>query len=142
MQTEQTTRSPLIANRYIIAVVIGVLLLGALLIAGVYFISRSYSLEISVVRDLFVIALALEGCLIGLVVLILLVMVVRLVNTVEFEIKPILEKTNKVISTAKGTTEFLSESVAQPAIKARGYIEGVKAGAKTLLGDPKKQLPK
>lgn len=135
-------RSRLIPTLYVVGGVLGVLLLGGLLVGGVILLARAFALEVSVIRDLFIIALALEACIFGVVLIILLVMVVRLINTVEFEIKPILEKTNSVIGTAKGTTEFVSENIVQPTIKARGYVAGVRAGFKALVGDPRRNLPK
>ena len=117
-------------------------LLGALGVWGISALARNASLELDVVRDLFIIALALEACVFGLVLIIMLVMVIRLVNTIEFEIKPILEKTNDIASTAKGTTQFVSDNIVQPTIKAKGYVAGARAGAKALFGDPKKNLPK
>ncbi len=121
------------------AVLVG---LGVLMVLGVNWVANRYSIQLDVIRDLFVIALALEACVFGIALLITLVMVIRLVNTLEFEIKPILQKTNDLASTAKGTAEFMSENVVQPTIRAKGYVAGVRAGAKAVLSDPKKNLPK
>ncbi len=137
-----STRAKLVPTKYIIGGVIAALLLGILMVFGISWLSRSFALEIDVVRDLFIIAIALEACVFGLVLVILLVMVVRLVNTLEFEIKPILQKANQITTTAQTTTEFVSENIVQPTIKAKGYVSGVRAGAKALIGDPKKNLPK
>jgi hypothetical protein len=137
-----STPSRLIPRKYIIGGVIAALLLGTLMVLGISWLSRGFAVQLDVVRDLFIIAIALEACVFGFVLVILLVMVVRLVNTLEFEIKPILQKANEITTTAKGTTEFVSENIVQPTIKARGYVSGVRAGAKALIGDPKKNLPK
>jgi hypothetical protein len=138
----ETRAERTIPVKYIVGGVVGLLLVGALLALGITLLSRSFSLEISVVRDLFIIVLALEACIFGIVLIVLLVMVARLVNTVEFEIKPILQKTNDIVGTAKGTTDFVSENIVQPTIRAKGYVAGVRAGAETLFGDPQKQMPK
>lgn len=137
-----TKQSKLIPRLYIVGGVVIALLLGVLMVVGISWMARSFALELDVVRDLFIIAIALEACVFGLVLVILLVMVVRLVNTLEFEIKPILKKANEITTTAQGTTEFVSENIVQPTIKARSYVSGVRAGAKALIGDPKKNLPK
>lgn len=137
-----TSRAEMIPKKYIIGGVIGALLLGVLLIGGVFLLSRYFAIEVDVVRDLFIIALTLEACIFGVALIVLLVMVIRLVNTVEHEVKPILEKTSNLVGTAKGTTQFVSENIVQPTIKARSYVKGAQAGAKALLGDPKKNLPK
>lgn len=143
MSAESSTKpSKLVPMKYIIGGVLVALLMGALMVFGISWLARSFALELDVVRDLFIIAIALEACIFGLVLIVLLVMVVRLVNTVEFEIKPILQKANQITSTAQNTTEFVSENIVQPTIKARGYVSGARAGAKALFGDPKKNLPK
>ena len=136
------TREKIVPILYVVGGVAVALIVGAILVFGLNWVARSFSLELDVIRDLFIIALALEACLFGIVLIIMLVMVIRLVNTLEFEIKPILQKTNDIASTAKGTAEFVSENVVQPTMKAKGYVTGVRAGAKAILSDPKKNLPK
>lgn len=141
-ESNSESRQKLIGNLYIIGGVVGAILLGALVIGGIYLLSSRFSLEVQVIRDLFVIGLTLLMCIFGITLIILVVMVIRLVNTLEFEIKPILEKTNQLVGTAQGTTDFVSKNVVEPTIKAKGYIAGAKAGAKALISDPKKNLPK
>jgi hypothetical protein len=68
-------------------------------------------------------------------------MVVRLLNMLEFEIKPILEKTNETLGTVRGTTTFVSQNVVQPVTKASSYVAGFRRGISVLFGDPKKNLP-
>ncbi len=137
-----STQSKLVPNKFIIIGIVVALLLGILMVVGISFLARSFALELDVVRDLFIIAIALEACIFGMVLVILLVMMIRLVNTVEFEIKPILQKANQITTTAQSTTEFVSENIVQPTIKARGYVSGARAGAKALFGNPKDNLPK
>ena len=140
--SKSESRQKLIKNLYIVGGVVGVLLLGALTVGGIYLLSSRFALEVQVIRDLFVIGLTLLMCVFGVTLIVLIVMIIRLVNTLEFEIKPILEKTNQLVGTAQGTTEFVSKNVVEPTIKAKGYIAGAKAGAKALISDPKKNLPK
>ena len=143
MEAESSSKKKkLVPTLYIVGGVVGVLLLGALMLFGVSWAAGRFALELDVIRDLFIIALALEACLFGLVLVILLVMVIRLVNTVEYEIKPILHKANQITTTAQTTTEFVSENIVQPTVKAKGYVAGARAGAKALFGNPQKNLPK
>jgi hypothetical protein len=67
-------------------------------------------------------------------------MVVRLINMLEFEIKPILEKTNETVGMVRGTTVFVSQNVVKPVTTASSYIAGVRRGLATLFGDPRKNL--
>lgn len=136
------TRQKLVPALYIAGGVLILVLIGALTVWGISALAQRAALELDVVRDLFIIGLALEACIFGIVLIIMLVMVIRLVNTIEFEIKPILQKTNDIAATAKGTTQFVSDNIVQPTIKAKGYVAGAKAGAQALFTDPKKNLPK
>jgi hypothetical protein len=67
-------------------------------------------------------------------------MVVRLVNMLEFEIKPILEKTNETVGMVRGTTVFVSQNVVKPVTIVGSYMAGIRQGVKTLFGDPRRNL--
>lgn len=140
-EIQQPEQKPAVSSTYVIIGIIVALLLGIGLIALVVWLSSNYPAEIQTIRDIFIIALALESCLFGIILLVMLVMLVRLVNTIEFEIKPILEQTNETIGTVKGTTKFVSQNVVNPVVKTTAYVAGIRQGLKTLFGDPRKNLP-
>jgi len=140
-ENQQPERKPAVSSTYVIIGIVVALLLGIGLIALVVWLSSNYPAEIQTIRDIFIIALALESCLFGIILMVMMVMLVRLVNTVEFEIKPILEQTNETIGTVKGTTTFVSQNVVNPVVKATGYVAGFRRGLKVLFGDPRKNLP-
>lgn len=119
--------------------IVAVLLIG-LILWGVIWLAQNKGPEIQAVRDIFIIMLAMSSCLFGLVLLILLMMVIRLVNMLEFEIKPILEKTNETVGMVRGTTVFVSQNVVKPVTLISSYIAGIRRGVSTLIGDPKKNL--
>ncbi|MCO5198864.1 MAG: hypothetical protein M9928_10180 [Anaerolineae bacterium] len=133
-------RSELVPRLYVAIGVIIVLLLAALAIWGTLLLASNYAIEVSVIRDLFIIALALESCIFGVIIMIMLIMMIRLVNTVEFEIKPLLQRTNDTVGLIRGTTQFVADSVVEPTIKARSYVAGVRQGVKVLFGQPKDDL--
>jgi hypothetical protein len=139
--TIQAEQKPVVSSVYVIIGVVVALLLGLGLIALIIWLASNYSAEIETVRDIFIIALALESCLFGIILLVMMVMLIRLVNTIEYEIKPILEQTNETIGTVRGTTNFVSKNVVNPVIKTTGYIAGARRGLKVLFGDPRKNLP-
>lgn len=145
MGTEYPTpledRTEAIPTAYVIIGVIVLILLGLALAAGILYLAANYSAEIEAVRDVFIIALALESCVFGVVLMLMLIMLIRLVNTVEFEIKPILEQTNETIGTVRGTTNFVSKNLIDPVVKTKSYVAGVRQGFRALLGDPRKNLP-
>lgn len=117
------------------------LAVGMLSVVVVVWLAITYPEEIEALRDVFVIALALETCVFGIVLMLMFVMLIRLVNTVEFEIRPVIEQTNETIGTVQGTTRFVSKNVVDPVVKTTSIIAGVRQGVKTLFGDPKKNLP-
>ena len=125
---------------YVGLAVLGVLLLAGLFIWAVIWMAQNWAPEIEAIRDIFIIFLALSTCLFGVAILLLLVMVVRLVNMLEFEIKPILEKTNETVGMVRGTTVFVSENVVKPVTTASMYAAGIRQAVKTLFGDPRRNL--
>lgn len=131
---------PLVPTKYIVIGVIVSIVLMVLFIAFVLWAARYHAMTIEALRDIFIIVLALESCIFGIALMILLVMVIRLVNMLEFEIKPILERTNETIGMVKGTTTFVSENVVKPVTTASSYAAGIRRGLKTLFGDPRKNL--
>ncbi|MCA9986963.1 MAG: hypothetical protein KDE09_12110 [Anaerolineales bacterium] len=134
-------QQPLIKKLYVALGIILILAIAGLTIWGILYLANTFPAEIEALRDIFIILLALGSCLSGIVVVLLLVMVIRLINMLEFEIKPILEKTNETLGTVRGTTRFVSANVVQPTIRAGSYVAGIRRGLKVLFGDPDKNLP-
>ena len=141
MPPQPQRQEPVVSKPLMIIGVVIIFLLTAILIVGIIWVARSFPGEVETIRDIFIIALALESCLFGIVLMLLLLMMIRLVNMLEFEIKPILEQTNETISTVRGTTNFVSHNVVQPVVTASGYMAGIRRGLKVLFGNPKKNLP-
>lgn len=130
----------LVPNYVVVIGVIVTLVLAGLLIWGIIALARSQGPTLEALRDIFIIFLAIESCLFGIILLLLLVMVVRLVNMLEFEIKPILEKTNETVGMVRGTTFFVSENVVKPVTTITSYAAGVRRGLSALFGNPRKNL--
>ncbi len=139
--TPVENRTEAVPTVYVVIGVVVLIVLGIALAAGILFLASNYSAELEAVRDVFIIALALESCVFGVVLMLMLIMLIRLVNTVEFEIKPILEQTNETIGTVRGTTNFVSKNVIDPVVKTKSYVVGVRQGLRSLFGDPRKNLP-
>lgn len=132
---------PLVSRLPVALGVIGVLLLTGLFIWGVFWAATAHPDVIEALRDIVIIALALGSCLFGVAFIIMLIMIIRLVNMLEFEIKPILQQTNETIGTLKGTTTFVSQNVVKPVTRASSYAAGMRRGLKVLFGDPRHNLP-
>jgi hypothetical protein len=80
--------------------------------------------QVTLIRDIFIIFLALQSLLTGLVLAVLLVQVTRLINLLQNEIKPLLDSTNETVNTLRGTTAFLSSNLVEPVIKLNEYLAG------------------
>lgn len=130
----------LVPTLYIVLGVILLLALAGLSIWGLVWLAQNQAANIEAVRDIFIIALSLASCLFGIVLIMMLVMIIRLVNMLEFEIKPILEKTNETVEMVRGTSAFVSQNVVKPVTKANSYLAGIRRGVQALLGNPKKNL--
>jgi membrane protein implicated in regulation of membrane protease activity len=109
---------------------------------GIVWLASTQAAAIEAVRDVLLIAMALGSCLFGVVLLLMLLMIVRLVNMLEFEIKPILEKTNETVGTIRGTTTFVSKNVVKPVTEARVQIAGIRRAFKALFGNPRNNSPR
>lgn len=132
-------RQPLIPTAYIVAGVVITLVLSVAFIAAMVYLANNYAPTILVVRDIFIIALGLMSCVSGVVLILLLIAITRLVNMLEYELKPILLKTNETLGTIRGTTTFMSDNVVRPMTTASSYVAGIRRGMQTLFGDPWKK---
>ncbi|MBP6786894.1 MAG: hypothetical protein KA170_04845 [Candidatus Promineofilum sp.] len=137
-QEASDRRAPLIPIGYVIAGVVVTLVVAVLSTALLVYLANNYADTILVVRDIFIIALGLMSCLSGVVLILLLIAVTRLVNMLEFELKPILMKTNETLGTIRGTTVFMSQNVVRPMTTASSYMAGIRRGVNTLFGNPRR----
>jgi hypothetical protein len=103
-------------RRIVVFAVLAVIILVLVLVGGTWFLYTNPA-RAAVVRDIFIIFMALETMLIGLTLVILIVQLARLINLLQNEIKPILDSTNETVSTMRGTITFLSDNLAEPVVK-------------------------
>ena len=104
-------------------ILLGILLLG-LVIAGLVLLLQPGT-NTARVRDIFIIFMALEFLLIGVVMIILIIQIARLTLLLQNEIKPIIESTSETANTLRGTTIFLSEHLVEPVMKLNQYLAGM-----------------
>ncbi len=107
--------------RLVIIGIVGLVLFIVLMGAAVYFMVRNPE-STTVIRDIFIIFMALESLVIGVALIILMIQLARLTNVLQHEIKPILENTNETVNTVRGTAIFVSENIVDPVMKLNGYI--------------------
>ena len=110
----------------VIGIIVAILVVVAAIVAFGFLLSFENETT-SRIRDVFIIFMALEFLIIGLVLIILVVQLARLTNLLQNEVKPILDSTNETVSTLRGTTRFLSDNLLEPVIKLNEYIAGLQS---------------
>src|SRR5258707_4573270 len=86
----------------------GLILLGLILaIVGSLINSDGIAHFFSILRDFFIIILALQGILISVALVILVLQLTALINLLENEIRPLIEETHDTLTTVNGTTKFV-----------------------------------
>jgi uncharacterized membrane protein len=111
-------------RKIVFGIVLGVVCLLAIMITGVVFLLNPGT-DTGRFRDIFIIFMALESLVIGLVLIILIVQLARLINLLQNEIKPIIASTNDAVNTLRGTSRFLSDNMVEPVIKLNEYLAGI-----------------
>ena len=102
--------------------VIALLLVAGLALLGIFLI-RNPGLT-RTLRDLVIIAFALEILVIGVALIVVAVQLARLLHLLRHEIKPILEQASDTIGTVRGTARLVNENLAAPLIKLSGTLSG------------------
>lgn len=109
-------------------IIIGAIIFVVLLLGGVgvsIWLLAQPGTDADRVRDIFIIFMALQSLLIGVVLIILIIQLARLINLLQNEIKPILESTNQTASTLRGTARFLSDNLSEPVIKLNESLAAI-----------------
>lgn len=122
-QNAQARRIKLIIG----AVVIGVILIVAVVAAGVFWLGRPDTPAdlVGRIRDIFIIVMALESLLVGVALVVLLIQLATLINLLQNEVRPIIKSTSEAVNTMRGTAQFLGESVVEPVIKLNTYLASI-----------------
>lgn len=89
---------------------------------------------IQIVRDLFIIVLAMEGMFMMIALIVLILQIASLVNLLQNEIKPIVDNANDTVTTVRGTAQFMSQNVVEPVIKFGAITAGVGGIMREALG--------
>ena len=106
-----TERASLISGRivWISAIAITIVMIG--LFALVIWLAFAYPDRIEAMRDVFIMLFALVSCAAVVVMVMMLIAMIRLINMIDYELRPILEKTSETLTTIQGTTNFVSKNI-------------------------------
>jgi hypothetical protein len=108
-------------------------LVGALLIA-IFADADNAAAWVGMIRDLFIIILAMEGMLMGIALIVLVLQLAALVNLLQNEIQPIVDNLNETSSTVRGTAQFMNENVVEPVMKWGSLTAALGGAARELFG--------
>ncbi|WP_322801652.1 hypothetical protein [Thermoflexus sp.] len=115
---------------------IGWILLGlvaiALFVAFLVFLYMHPAIA-AVLRDILIIALTFQLILLGAVTIVLIYRLIRLVDWLEQEVQPILQRARETVDTVYGTSAFLGRRLARPTIEAASVAAGVAHALRTLI---------
>lgn len=114
----------------IVTGVIALAIFIGLIVGAVYLVQNPA--QAATVRDVFIIAMALEMIVIGGALVILMIQLAALTNLLKNEIKPILVATQETVNTVRGTTVFVSENLTEPIMKLNSYVAGLSKVVETL----------
>lgn len=89
---------------------------------------------VSIIRDLFIILLAIEGMFTGIALILLVLQLAALVNLLQNEIKPIVDNANATVQTVRGTAEFMSQNAVEPVMKFGMLVAGIGGVMREVLG--------
>lgn len=123
-------RMAIIGTGGLIGAILVVFLVAVLLAAA----GNEWATAVRIVRDIVIILLGLVGILIILALAILILQIARLVSLLQAEVKPVLENAQDTMKTAQVTIEFVSDNLAEPIIKASGFLAGILLIIREIFG--------
>lgn len=119
-----------------IGLIVVAVLVAAALIAGLVLLLQPGT-NTAKIRDLFIIFMALEFLMIGLVLIVLIVQLAKLIYLLQNEVQPILESSRETAETLRGTSAFLSETLVEPVLKLNEYLAGLNRILRFFRSDKK-----
>ncbi|MBZ0302353.1 MAG: hypothetical protein K8J31_21580 [Anaerolineae bacterium] len=90
--------------------------------------------RVQIIRDIFIIILALQGIFVIGALAVLILQIARLINLLQNEVMPILKNTEETVNTARGTVEFVGSNLAEPVIRVNGFLVAISVLLRELFG--------
>lgn len=121
-------------DKRMIAALIGVAVVVVLvMVASILFLAADAARTANI-RDMFIIALSVVSLVIGVLLVVLIWQLQSLIVLLRNEIKPLLINANQTVNTVRGTTVFMSDSVARPAIRVVSFFTGLRSAVTAAGG--------
>ncbi|MGE3798002.1 MAG: hypothetical protein AB7G88_09180, partial [Thermomicrobiales bacterium] len=112
----------------------GMLLIFALIIAGLYMLGDDDESALERLRDIAVIFIVLMSMIIVILMAAGTAALIFLVLQIRNQVIPLLQETTQTVNRLRGTTEFMSEEAVKPIISAAGKVAQVKAMLRVVTG--------
>ncbi|MCC7206961.1 MAG: hypothetical protein IT323_06620 [Anaerolineae bacterium] len=135
-EAEDKPKSPKMTRYLMIAFAVpGVAIIILLLIAilGAFADSAGVANFFAILRDFFIVVLALQGILISVALVILVSQLATMISLFSNMAEPIYEELEETVTTVKGTAQFVGKNVVTPAISALSVVAGAWAFVANLL---------
>lgn len=127
LPVEEESSGPSIVKWVIISLaVLAITIIVGLIIAILGAVSDSAGVAnfFRILRDFFIVVLALQGVLICIALIVLILQISALISLIRTEIKPIVDETRQTMSTIRGTAQFVSKNVTSPIIRTSALVTG------------------
>lgn len=112
---------------------VAVIILLIIAIIGAFADSAGVANFFSILRDFFIVVLALQGILISVALVILVTQLSTMISLFSNMAEPIYEELEETVTTVKGTAQFVGKNVVTPAISALSAAAGAWAFVASLL---------
>lgn len=110
----------------------GIAILIALLILVLWYMI-THPVFTAAVTDIWIIILALVVLVMNIFLIIMLWQIIRLIDFLLFELKPVLESLQETSSTVRGTASFVTDEISSPIIDASAKTARVKGSLRFII---------
>ncbi|HML23613.1 MAG TPA: hypothetical protein PKD09_18295 [Aggregatilinea sp.] len=119
-----------------LGVIVGIFVIGliAALLVAIFADPDDAANWVGIIRDIFIIVLAMEGMLMGIALIVLVVQLAALINLLQNEVQPIVDNATETVTTVRGTAQFMSQNLVEPVIKASAVAAGVSGLLREVIG--------
>ena len=121
-----------LTTKHKIAIGVGAVLITAML-ALVLWLMLTHPVVTAALTDISIIVLALVVLVMNVFLIVMMWQIIRLIDFLLFELKPVLESLQETGSTVRGTATFVSDEVSSPIIGVSAKAAGLKGSLRFVV---------
>jgi hypothetical protein len=133
IQAVKADQERLLGLKIIVVAVVPIIVFVAIIVLLEAWVDPDWPQVLEVLRDIFIILMAVESLAIGILLIVLVVQIMNLTQLLREEVLPILNSTNETVDTVKQTTAFVSDVVVSPLLKAVSTASAVQGGLRAIF---------